>query len=227
MKIAIVSGRQQDGTILPRKEQLVWRELCRVLEEELEHPIFKGATLLIPIYSKFDLQVLYLADRKGIDVEYYVPSEDWGLHALPKHQTELVGRVVAPRHINPSSTGRMVDMIQAADLLYVLTDTNGVERFLEMGADKPMVRFATEKMRYQTEAEALAWHEQIAANTKIYTDAMALKEIQEKQGQEDAFLENQEQLDLDGMLSEQQAPSDQQLDDFFRRLMGRQEGEGY
>ena len=46
MKIAFLSGRPKNGTILPKNEKYVWNEICRVMTNDLQNPLFKSATFL-------------------------------------------------------------------------------------------------------------------------------------------------------------------------------------
>ncbi len=156
MKIAFVSGKPSDmpDTLLPAKSKPIWQEVCRVLDEELSDPLFKRCTFLIPIWSKFDLRALYMAEKLGIKVEYYVPSETWGLDGvLPKHQERLVERMAYPRHVIPGHRERMVQMIRDADLVYLLPKNLGVADFLSAMTDKNIRIFPMKNMRYCTELE--------------------------------------------------------------------------
>lgn len=191
MKIAVLSGRPKDGTLLPRKEQHVWHELCRILKEDMDRMEFHGATFLIPIYSKFDLQVLFHAEKMNIPVEYYVPSEDWGKTSLPIHQIKLVERMEEKRVVVPGgSNARIKKMIADADAVYILPGTHGFSSFIPLLKGKKIIPFPFRQMRYQTEDEAIAWHEEVSRKTKLH---VSLKKIKEKQNEQmdmeiDSFL---------------------------------------
>lgn len=186
MKVAFLSGRQENGTMLPKNERFVWKELIRILEDEIKNPVFKGATFLIPIYNKFDLYVLYLAERNNIKVEYYVPQENWGLSGLPKHQTYLVERMSYPRHVIKDGD-RLKAMVDAADVVYVLPETSGFERFEPWLDGKIVCRFPVEKMLYKTEAEAERYHEQLNQQTQMFVNAQQVQSLQHAQMEKSAF----------------------------------------
>lgn len=181
MKIAFLSGRPKNGTILPKNEKYVWNEICRVMTNDLQNPLFKSATFLIPIYNKFDLYALHFAEKNSIKVEYYVPNKDWGLQSLPKHQTALIQRMDAPRHITPSNNGRLLKMIEDADIVYVLDETEGFEQFTEALKKTVVCNFPKDKMLYRSEEEALAYNKQLKENTKIYLAAQEVKKMEDNQ----------------------------------------------
>ena len=187
MKVAILAGRPKNGTILPKNEKFVWNEVCRVMEEELSLPLFKGATFLIPIYNKFDLYALAIAEKNNNPIEYYVPSMEWGTSSLPKHQTLLVGRMNHERHLNPSNFGRITQMIEDADLVYVLPGTDGFERFDKDLANKPLCRLDTNKMNFTTEETGLAYYEMLKQNTTIYLGAKELSQNEDQLTEREAL----------------------------------------
>lgn len=174
MKVALLSGRPKNGTLLPKTEKFVWKEICRVMEEDLSSPILKGATFLIPIYSKFDLYGLAIAERQSNPVEYYVPSVEWGNKALPKHQLLLINRMKSDRHVIPSSHGRLLKMIEDADIVYTLPNTEGYERFNKYLENKTVCHLNIKKMNFTTEEEGNAYYETIKKNTEAYIQTKEL-----------------------------------------------------
>ena len=176
MKIAFLSGRPKNGTLLPREEKLVWREMVRVLREDLEHQVFKNGTFLIPIYNKFDLYALSVAEKNHVPVEYYLPTDRWGTEKLPQHQLYLIQRMQGARHVCGNSTQRMIDMIRDADYVYLLPDTDGVERFLPYLEGKSVRVFPTDRMRYFTEEDGAALYEQLRANTAIHMQMQQVRD---------------------------------------------------
>lgn len=180
MKVAILAGRPKNGTILPKNEKFLWNELCRVMEEELTRPIFKGATFLIPIYNKFDLYALAIAEKSNNPVEYYVPAQNWGSKALPKHQTLLISRMKYERHVTPSNFGRMSQMIEDADIVYTLPETDGFERFETDLVGKTVCHLDTSKMNFTTEEGGAAYYDMLAKNTEIYMDARQLSNTEDE-----------------------------------------------
>ena len=162
LKLAVLGGRAQDGTILPRSEKELWRELKRVLESEVERisPLFPYVEFLIPLYSKFDIEFLRLIESYNRPVTFYVPSEDWGLSRLPRHQTALIERIDNSRIVIPSHTGRIHQMLDDADILYFLDNTKDVDYFKEKIASIKTIYFPEDEMRFKTEEEA----EQYASN---------------------------------------------------------------
>lgn len=180
MKIAFLSGRAKEGTLLPKSERYVWQETIRVLQEDLEQPVFtKGTTFLIPIFSKFDLKVLSLAEKNRIPVEYYVPTENWGKEKLPQHQLYLIDRMKGERHVCGNSFQRMVNMIQDADVVYLMDHTDGVERFLPYLKGKMTRVFPHEQMRYDTEESGAAFHEQLRQNTALHLQMQQIQQLRE------------------------------------------------
>lgn len=187
MKIAILSGRPKNDTILPKNEKFVWNELCRVMEEELTSPVFKNATFLIPIYNKFDLYALAIAERASNPVEYYVPSLDWGSRSLPKHQTLLISRMKAERHLNASNFGRISQMIADADVVYTLPGTDGFERFDKELAKKMVCKLDTTKMNFTTEQGGADYYDMLKKNTAIYVDARQLANNEDEMTEKEAL----------------------------------------
>lgn len=199
MKVAILAGRPKDGTIFPKSEKFLWNELCRVMEEDLTNSFFKEATFLIPIYNKFDLYGLHIAEKNGNPVEYYVPSFEWGSKALPKHQTMLISRMNYERHIIPSNYGRLLKMIEDADVVYSLLDTEGFERFEKALEGKVVCRLDTSKMNFTTEDAGSEYYEQLKKNTQIYIDSKSLTretDLSEKEALEILFGQAGMPLDL-------------------------------
>ena len=190
MKIAILSGRPKNGTLLPKNEKFVWNELCRVMEEDLGTPIFKSATFLIPIYNKFDLYALTIAEKQSNPVEYYVPSVEWGSKALPKHQTMLISRMNFQRHVISSNHGRLLKMIEDADIVYTLPWTDGFERFEEALKGKAVCHLDISKMNFTTEEGGAEYYEMLKKNTQIYIGSKELSkesELSEKEALEILF----------------------------------------
>lgn len=158
IKVAVVSGRPADGTLLPKVEKYVWQELKRVLTEDMAIFKEKQVEFLIPIYNKFDLEVLRICEHYDIKVTYYLPNPEWGTEVLPKHQIDLIRRMRKNVWIVPGSyTDRINRMIRDSDMVYVLPQTKGVEQFAEELSSKPFYLFPVNKMRYTTEEEAHAF----------------------------------------------------------------------
>lgn len=155
IKIAVLSGRPADGTLLPKQEKYVWQELKRVLKNDLSVYEGKDVEFLIPIYNKFDLEVLRICEQLKLKVTYYVPTPEWGTERLPKHQLDLIRRmrndvlVVPGRYDN-----RLRRMIQDSDIVYVLAKTQGVEDFAEELVQKAFYLFPEQEMLYTTEEDA-------------------------------------------------------------------------
>lgn len=156
IKLAVVSGRPDDSTILTSKEKQVWNELCRVLKDDLSQMVFQKFHFHIPIYSKFDLEVLRCIESLGYPATLYVPNDTWGLSKLPKHQVDMIKRLDLPRVI--VSTNRINKMIEDSDMVYLLDNTKGVETFKKSIGNKFVVKFPVKKMRYTTEEECLAYN---------------------------------------------------------------------
>ena len=129
MKIAFLSGRAKNGTLLPKSERFVWQELIRVMENDLKNPVFlENTTFLIPILNKFDLKALSIAERNRIPVEYYVPSATWGTEKLPQHQLYLINRIKGERHVFENSHQRIQAMIEEErDCSEIITQLSAVE----------------------------------------------------------------------------------------------------
>lgn len=179
MKIAILAGKPNDGTILPKKESFLWKEICRVMEDDLSLPIFKNATFLIPIYNKFDLHALRIAEEQSNPVEYYVPTIEWGNKFLPAHQKKLIDRMKFHRNVIPSSHKRMVKMIEDADVIYCLPNTEGFDRFKSALVDKTVCQLDLKKMNFTTEEGGKEYQEMLKINMEIHLQTLDENELDE------------------------------------------------
>ena len=157
-KVAIIGGRPADGTILPRKEGAVWEELKRILALQLKDPFYQQCEFLIPVYSKFDLEVMRLCEEYQYPVTLYVPNSEWGLQKLPLHQTRLIKRMNPPRVIH--QTERINRMMEDADMVLFLEGSQGIDTFQRLNT-KPSTRFFARRMRYRTETEYNAYISQL------------------------------------------------------------------
>lgn len=158
IKICVLGGRAEDGTVLPKKESLVWKEVQRVLEESIQDlsPFISKSELCFPLYSKFDIEFLRLTKRFNRPTTFYVPSQDWGLSRLPAHQTNLIKRVNAERIIVPNNQ-RIQKMIEDADIIYLMKNTNSIDNYYQYMKDKKIISFPETKMRFKTEEEGEAF----------------------------------------------------------------------
>lgn len=157
MKIGILSGRPANGTILTKEEKRVWGEMLRVLKEDMQmNPAFKVCEIVVPVYSKFDIQVLRYAEELHYSTNLYLPSKEWGTTRLPPHQTALIKRHNDSATIIPSPNNRLIKMIEDCQIIYMLANSQGIEQFYPYLKDKPVIYFPQAKMRFTTEAEAEA-----------------------------------------------------------------------
>lgn len=199
IKVAILSGRPADGTLLPKQEKHVWKEIQRVLKDDLSN-LGEGFEYLIPIYNKFDLEALRIADKNGNKVTYYLPNEDWGKSKLPAFQINLVSKMrnSGTEVIVPGSMmARIYKMIEDADVVYFLDETDGFERFKDALSKKAVMSFSKDKMLYKTEEEAIAYHEKLKETTPIFITPSQLNAL------EDAQLElnlSDKEVDVEEML---------------------------
>lgn len=173
IKLAVLGGRAQDGTILPSSEKELWRELNRVLNEHIKEisPLFPYVEFLFPLYSKFDIEFLRKVEKYNRPVTFYVPNENWGLSRLPRHQTALIERIEANRVIVPSHTGRIHRMLEDADIVYFLDNTKDINYFKEKITSIRTIYFPEERMKFKSESEfieqqALLNHQSIDINSK-------------------------------------------------------------
>lgn len=168
IKIAFLSGRPKDGTLLPKSERYVWKEVCRVLKNDLQ--FFKeGFEFLIPIYNKFDLQALRIAEELGTKTTYYLPSKEWGTKNLPFYQLDLISRMRKEEVIVEGNVmKRMFKMIEDADIVYLMDETDGLERFTSSLKNKVIRTFPKEKMLYTTEEEAKEYFNELNKKTTTF-----------------------------------------------------------
>lgn len=153
-KIAVVGPRPNNSNILTVKDGVVWKEMKRVLYEDLTNPEWQSHTFLIPIYSKFDLEVLAICEQKKYAVEFYVPSESWGKEKLPQHRTSLVHRTMTDNvHIIPGQIDRINKMIDDCDGVYLLDTVSNFGPFEPHLKKKSIRRFPLEKMAFTSEEE--------------------------------------------------------------------------
>lgn len=174
-KVAFVSGRPADGTILPKQERFLWNEILYVLRQDLSKPVYKDMTFLIPVYSKFDLAALALAEKYNIKVEYYLPNESWGTSRLPRHQRLLMQRKEGVRHVCNGAHARMVQMIADADIIYALPETVDYNKYEHYMKGKPIRIFPKDKMRFHSEEEAKVFYDGLAKNM---SPALTMQQIE-------------------------------------------------
>lgn len=173
IKIAVLGGRPMDGTPLPKSEREVWKEMKRVLVEQIEYlsPVLKQAELCFPIYSKFDIEFLREAKEFHRPTTFYVPSQDWGLSKLPPHQTRLISSIQANRVVEPHALGRIERMIHDSDLVYFFDNGVGTYDFYPLLKNKKVIQFPVDKMRYRNDEEyALYQQKQEEDNKNNYSE---------------------------------------------------------
>lgn len=187
MKIAFLSGKPKDGTLLPIKEKYMWKEIIRVFEDELNLPFFKDSTFLIPIFNKFDLYALNIAEKNHHKVEYYLPHNDWGTKSLPLHQILLIQRVSGERKILGTNIKRIYKMIEDADVVFVLPNTQGIDNYKNALKNKLVYEFPVHKLAYKTEEEAQIFFDTLKQKTELSLDLKEMKELQKEKWEEEAF----------------------------------------
>lgn len=169
-RIAILGPRPNNDSILTKKDGKVWNELKRVLYEDLSKPEWKGHTFLIPIYTKFDLEILRICELNSYPVEFYVPNDRWGKEKLPQHRTALVNRTMTNNvHIIPGQINRMKRMLQECDgiyLLNILDDFAVLQSYVE---SKPVRVFPVQKMKFTSEEELTGQLELAIEETSFVT----------------------------------------------------------
>lgn len=186
IKVAILSGRQKNGTLLPKEERHVWKEIQRVMSDDLSN-LGKNFEFLIPVYTKFDLEALRIAERNGNKVRYYLPNENWGKSKLPSFQVNLISRMREPGTeviVDGPMMTRMHKMIDDADVVYYLDETDGFERFQDSLAGKTLLPFSKNKMLYKTEAEADIYHEKLKQTTTVFVTPDELKALEDQKLEE-------------------------------------------
>lgn len=171
IKLAVIGGRPTDGTILPKLEKHVWKELKRVLEEHIKEltPLLNNVELCFPLYSKFDIEFLRMTQQFNRPTKFYVPTLEWGLTKLPPHQTHLIKRTQAERIICNSNT-RIQDLINDADIIYLLPNTLGVENYYPLLQNKNLIIFPENKMRFKTESDGEEYYKEKEDNRIELTD---------------------------------------------------------
>lgn len=207
IKVAILSGRQKNGTLLPREERHVWKEVQRIISEDLSN-LGKNFEYLIPVYTKFDLEVLRIAERNGNKVTYYLPNENWGKTSLPTFQLNLISRMRKPGTeviVDGPMMARIYKMIEDADIVYYLDETDGFERFKDSLAGKNLLPFSKDKMLYQTEEEAKVYHEELKQKTTIFITPDDLRNLEDKQLEDNL---SSEEEDITQMLQDVYYPGE-------------------
>lgn len=128
-KIAFVSNREHAQTFFTLQDDFAWNAITTAIWKELSQEKWRKHTLLIPIYSRFDRYVLWCAERLGIAVEFYIPSQKWGETAIPQNQIALVQRMKAryPVHVVPGNTKRLNRMMAMCDGAFVLQSQDFVD----------------------------------------------------------------------------------------------------
>lgn len=156
-RIAVFGPRQSNDILLTQSDGKVWRELVRVITEDLVKPEWKGHTFLIPIYSKFDLLVLKICEQKKYDVEFYIPKQNWGKTGLPYNKTQLVNRMMRQdnTHIIPGNVYRLNSMLRDSDGVYLLDCIPHFGPMQEALNSKPIRRVPTDNMAFQSEDELI------------------------------------------------------------------------
>lgn len=155
-RIGIVGPRPKDGSLLTKKDGKVWNELKTVLAKDLESSEWNHCTFLIPIYSKFDIEILRICEQKGRKVEFYLPNPEWGKTKLPRHNLLLIERMSAsPTHVFNGAAERMNKMIEDSDGLYCLRSNINFGPLEPAMKGVPQRDFPIQNMRYTTEEEAM------------------------------------------------------------------------
>lgn len=157
LRVAVLGGRPADGTLLPKVEKEVWKEIQRVIKEDVDkyQKIFNQSILMFPLYSKFDLEVLRVTEKLKRPVEYYIPDESWGTKYLPNHQIDLIQRISANKIVVPNAQQRVIEMINRAHVVYLMNNTYQIDYFNHALSNKVIISFSEENMRFKTEEEAI------------------------------------------------------------------------
>lgn len=134
-RIAFVSNREDDNSAFSRKDDFRWQAIIQAIDSLIKQESWRGHTFLIPVFTKFDRYVMKLAEDCGNPVEFYFPSEDWGMTKLPHNDTERIKRLRAyyPAHIIQGNMNRIEGMIQSANGVVVLRSEStlgGLEKCL-------------------------------------------------------------------------------------------------
>ena len=162
-RIAVFGPRPDNGLILTKSDGKVWNELRRVIHEDFATGEFDGHTFLIPIYSKFDLEILAICEQKNYKVEFYVPEEGWGFKGLPFNKTQLVSRMTFDDnvHVIPGAINRVNKMLDDSDGIYLLDILPNFGPMQKHIDSKPIRRVPVENMEFTTEDELVGQTELI------------------------------------------------------------------
>ena len=161
-----IAGAPTNGTIFPKEEKMVWKEIKRVIHDMVQSMSEQGGyRLVIPVWNKFDLEFLRAGEKFGVPVLFVIPFKTWGESRLPKFQTDLVKRMKA----NPSTrihiykggsfTERVHGAVEQADMVIGFHKTQGLEQFYpaisnakQRGAR--VETFPINRMKFHTEEQA-------------------------------------------------------------------------
>lgn len=188
MKIGVLAGQPTDGTVFPKEEKYVWKELIRVMKQDLSI-VDERFEFIIPIFNKFDIEVLRIIEQLNagrmsdglpeIKTTYYLPTITWGTRALPQHQLDLIRRMRTQseqRIVSGGNMSRINQMIKDADVMYILGESAGMDSFSSQLKNKICWNVSTKNMRYQTEEDAKAFHSKHEQNiTKSQVEEWLLK----------------------------------------------------
>lgn len=170
-----VAGEPTNGTIFPKEEKLVWKEMCRVIHKVVENMSTSNYRLLVPVWNKFDLEFLRAAEKFNVPVTFVLPFSTWGNTSLPKFQTDLVIRMKNRKstkihiHKGKSFTERVHESILRADLVIGLHETKGLEDFFPtINHSKARAeKFPVDAMQFTTEEQALALQQNMVDNSDL------------------------------------------------------------
>ncbi|MFS1019774.1 hypothetical protein ACFC9N_10730 [Enterococcus casseliflavus] len=142
-KIAFISNREDPNSYFTRKEDFNWKAIKHAVWEELSKPEWRGQTFLIPIYSRFDRFVLYCAERLQNEVIFYIPQQEWGEHAIPQNQIDLVKRMKAryPKVVERGNQQRLERMLDDCDAAFALMTGSSLDCDTSMMRNKKMKLF--------------------------------------------------------------------------------------
>ena len=161
-----IAGAPTNGTIFPKEEKMVWKEIKRVIHEMVQSMANQGGyRLVIPVWNKFDLEFLRAGEKFGVPVLFVIPFKTWGESRLPKFQTDLVKRMKA----NPSTrihiykggsfTERVHGAVKQADMVIGFHNTQGLEQFYPAISEAKqrgarVEQFPINRMKFHTEEQA-------------------------------------------------------------------------
>lgn len=171
-----IAGKPTNGTVFPKEEKLVWKEMKRVIHGMVKNmSTTQDFRLVIPVWNKFDLEFLRASEIYGVPVTFILPYKTWGESRLPKFQTDLIIRMKQNSHNEvviykgKTFSDRVRHASLVADLIIGLDNREGMEQFYHSisQSDAETRPFPLNRMKYHTEEEGIEYLNKMSEESGI------------------------------------------------------------